>query len=238
MRTIVIVGAALLGGLLSIALVGMNVCAAGSLNIIEGATGTYVKGSLKDHTIKLEASSGIDVSGITVDDDKLVPGEDDKYQKSEETPETPAPSETPDPSETTTPPIPAPSEPVPSASEPAPSETLSPSEAAPTPTPATIGFQNFFAPVKVYAAETDTKVYTLVISGTYLETLFVGEHKVTVSAYDDGELISADATINVAEASAATTETQALQHRRRQPQQKGLFCLDKKPFIPKIRNLH
>ena len=227
------IGTALLGGLLSIALVGMNVCAAGSLTVIEGATGTYVKGSKQDHIMKVQASDRTEVKGITVDGNELEPEHWNLQGPEEEAPtptseaptptsEAPVPtSEAPVPTSeapvpTSEAPVPTSEAPVPTSEAPVPtSEAPVPTSAAPTPTSAVptptsaipdIVNYNLFSPIKVQAAETDTKVYTFVISGTYLETLSIGQHEVVASIWDDGEEKSASAKINVVEQSVTPSE--------------------------------
>ena len=73
------IGAVLMGVLLSTSLIGTNVFAAGTespaesetvFEIVEGATGTYVKGSKKDHVIKVRMSTTAEkIHKVTVDGD-------------------------------------------------------------------------------------------------------------------------------------------------------------------------
>lgn len=75
------IGAVLMGVLLSTSLIGTNVLAAETappaesetvFEIVEGATGTYVKGSKKDHLIKVRISTTAEkIHKVTVDDKEL-----------------------------------------------------------------------------------------------------------------------------------------------------------------------
>ena len=105
------IGAVLMGVLLSTSLIGTNVFAAGTespaesetvFEIVEGATGTYVKGSKKDHVIKVRMSTTAEkIHKVTVDgDDKDKELDRDNWSAgdSEEVPPTtdaPATSEAP-----------------------------------------------------------------------------------------------------------------------------------------------
>ena len=160
------IGAVLMGVLLSTSLIGTNVFAEETeppaksetvFEIVEGATGTYVKGSKKDHVIKVRMSTTAEkIHKVTVDrDDNELDRDNWNDGNSEEVPPTtdaPVPSEAPSPSWAPAVPSegPSPSEaPAPSWAPAVPSEGPSTSGApAPTtdapspsetPTPATSG---------------------------------------------------------------------------------------------------
>ena len=111
------IGAVLMGVLLSTSLIGTNVFAEETeppaksetvFEIVEGATGTYVKGSKKDHVIKVRMSTTAEkIHKVTVDrDDNELDRDNWNDGNSEEVPPTtdaPVPSEAPSPSETPTP---------------------------------------------------------------------------------------------------------------------------------------
>lgn len=197
------IGAVLMGVLLSTSLIGTNVFAEGTeppaksetvFEIVEGATGTYVKGSKKDHLMKVRMSTTVEKIYIKVDDKEL---DRDNWSdgNSEEVP-------------------PTTEAPAPSSESPAPTELLPPS-ADPTAAvrkvkKSSVKSYNILTPINVQAAETETKIVPVTIKGTYLETLSLGEHKVSV--YIAGVEKSVTATINVvaqettSEAPAATTE--------------------------------
>ena len=226
------IGAVLMGVLLSTSLIGTNVFAEETeppaesetvFEIVEGATGTYVKGSKKDHLMKVRISITAEkIHKVTVDrDDNELDRDNWSDGDSEEVPpttDTPVTSEAPAPSSE----APAPSSEAPAPSAPAPSAdpTANPSADPPIdPTAAvrkvkksSVKSYNILTPINVQAAETETKIVPVTIKGTYLETLSLGEH--TVSAYIlDAEVEkSVTATINVvaqettSEAPEATTE--------------------------------
>ena len=103
------IGAVLMGVLLSTSLIGTNVFAEGTeppaesetvFQIVEGATGTYVKGSKKDHVIKVRMSTTAEkIHKVTVDrDDNELDRDNWNDGNSEEVPPTtdaPVPSEGP-----------------------------------------------------------------------------------------------------------------------------------------------
>ena len=103
------IGAVLMGVLLSTSLIGTNVFAEGTeppaesetvFQIVEGATGTYVKGSKKDHVIKVRMSTTAEkIHKVTVDgDDNELDRDNWSAGDSEEVPPTtdaPATSEAP-----------------------------------------------------------------------------------------------------------------------------------------------
>ena len=230
------IGAVLMGVLLSTSLIGTNVFAEGTeppaesetvFQIVEGATGTYVKGSKKDHVIKVRMSTTAEkIHKVTVDrDDNELDRDNWNDGNSEEVPPTtdaPVPSEGPStswapavPSEgpsTSEAPSPSwapavPSEGPSTSGAPAPTtDAPSPSE---TPTPATseaparkvkkssVKSYNILTPINVQAAETETKIVPVTIKGTYLETLSLGEHTVSAYILDAGVEKSVTATINV-----------------------------------------
>ena len=106
------IGAVLMGVLLSTSLIGTNVFAEETeppaksetvFQIVEGATGTYVKGSKKDHVIKVRMSTTAEkIHKVTVDrDDNELDRDNWSAGDSEEVPPTtdaPVPSEAPSPS--------------------------------------------------------------------------------------------------------------------------------------------
>ena len=106
------IGAVLMGVLLSTSLIGTNVFAEETeppaksetvFEIVEGATGTYVKGSKKDHVIKVRMSTTAEkIHKVTVDrDDNELDRDNWNDGNSEEVPPTtdaPVPSEAPSPS--------------------------------------------------------------------------------------------------------------------------------------------
>ena len=140
------IGAVLMGVLLSTSLIGTNVFAEETeppaksetvFEIVEGATGTYVKGSKKDHVIKVRMSTTAEkIHKVTVDrDDNELDRDNWNDGNSEEVPPTtdaPVPSEAPSPSWAPAVPSegPSPSEaPAPSWAPAVPSEGPSTSEA-------------------------------------------------------------------------------------------------------------
>ena len=237
------IGAVLMGVLLGTSLIGTNVFATETeppaesetvFEIVEGATGTYVKGSKKDHVIKVRMSTTAEkIHKVTVDRDdneldrdNWSAGDSEKVPPTTEAPapttEAPAPTtEAPAPSSEAPAPsseAPAPSSeaPAPSSEAPAPSsEAPAPSSEAPVPSseaPAppldttapvrkvkksSVKSYNILTPINVQAAETETKIVPVTIKGTYLETLSLGEHKVSAYILDAGVERSVTATINV-----------------------------------------
>ena len=230
------IGAVLMGVLLGTSLIGTNVFAIETeppaesetvFEIVEGATGTYVKGSKKDHVIKVRMSTTAEkIHKVTVDrDDNELDRDNWSAGDSEKVPpttEAPAPSsEAPAPSSeapapTTEAPAPSSEAPAPSSEAPAPSsEAPAPSSEAPAPSseaPAppldttapvrkvkksSVKSYNILTPINVQAAETETKIVPVTIKGTYLETLSLGEHKVSAYILDAGVEKSVTATINV-----------------------------------------
>ena len=232
-----------MGVLLGTSLIGTNVFATETeppaesetvFEIVEGATGTYVKGSKKDHVIKVRMSTTAEkIHKVTVDRDdneldrdNWSAGDSEKVPPTTEAPapttEAPAPTtEAPAPSSEAPAPsseAPAPSSeaPAPSSEAPAPSsEAPAPSSEAPVPSseaPAppldttapvrkvkksSVKSYNILTPINVQAAETETKIVPVTIKGTYLETLSLGEHKVSAYILDAGVERSVTATINV-----------------------------------------
>ena len=171
------IGAVLMGVLLSTSLIGTNVFAEETeppvnsetvFEIVEGATGTYVKGSKKDHLMKVRMSATVEKIYIKVDDKEL---DRDNWSDGN-------------------------SEEVPPTTE-APSTTEPPTEAPPTTAQkvkkSSVKSYNILTPINVQAAE--IKDVPVTIKGTYLETLSLGEHKVSV--YIAGVEKSVTATINV-----------------------------------------
>ena len=244
------IGAVLMGVLLGTSLIGTNVFATETeppaesetvFEIVEGATGTYVKGSKKDHVIKVRMSTTAEkIHKVTVDRDdneldrdNWSAGDSEKVPPTTEAPaptteapapttEAPAPTtEAPAPSSeapapTTEAPAPSSEAPAPSSEAPAPSsEAPAPSSEAPVPSseaPAppldttapvrkvkksSVKSYNILTPINVQAAETETKIVPVTIKGTYLETLSLGEHKVSAYILDAGVEKSVTATINV-----------------------------------------
>ena len=230
------IGAVLMGVLLGTSLIGTNVFATETeppaesetvFEIVEGATGTYVKGSKKDHVIKVRMSTTAEkIHKVTVDRDdneldrdNWSAGDSEKVPPTTEAPapttEAPAPTtEAPAPSSET--PAPSSEAPAPSSEAPAPSsEAPAPSSEAPVPSseaPAppldttapvrkvkksSVKSYNILTPINVQAAETETKIVPVTIKGTYLETLSLGEHKVSAYILDAGVERSVTATINV-----------------------------------------
>lgn len=140
-------------------------------------------------------------------------------------PTTEAPAPTPSPAPTTEAPAPIPSSaptteapaptpsPAPTTAEaPAPSKAPTTSEApvatskAPT-TEAPATNSNIFAPIQVQAEEVATRTLTYTISGEYLETLSLGEHKVAVNVYGADGLETLNAAITVVAQQTTTSET-------------------------------
>ena len=240
------IGAVLMGVLLSTSLIGTNVFAEETeppaesetvFEIVEGATGTYVKGSKKDHVIKVRISITAEkIHKVTVDrDDNELDRDNWSDGDSEEVPptteapapttEAPAPttdtpavtseapavtSEAPAvtseaPAVTSEAPAVTSEAPAPSSEAPAPSsESPAPTEFLPDPTAAarkvkksSVKSYNILTPINVQAAETETKIVPVTIKGTYLETLSLGEHKVSAYILDAGVEKSVTATINV-----------------------------------------
>ena len=216
------IGAVLMGVLLGTSLIGTNVFATETeppaesetvFEIVEGATGTYVKGSKKDHVIKVRMSTTAEkIHKVTVDrDDNELDRDNWSAGDSEKVPpttEAPAPTtEAPAPSSET--PAPSSEAPAPSSEAPAPSsEAPVPSSEAPAPPldttapvrkvkKSSVKSYNILTPINVQAAETETKIVPVTIKGTYLETLSLGEHKVSAYILDAGVERSVTATINV-----------------------------------------
>ncbi len=191
------IGAVLMGVLLSTSLIGTNVFAEETeppvnsetvFEIVEGATGTYVKGSKKDHLMKVRMSTTVEKIYIKVDDKELDRDNWSDGNSEEVPPTTEAPSTTEPPTEgptTTEPPTEGPS------------TTEPPTEAPPTTAQkvkkSSVKSYNILTPINVQAAE--IKDVPVTIKGTYLETLSLGEHKVSV--YIAGVEKSVTATINV-----------------------------------------
>lgn len=187
------IGAVLMGVLLSTSLIGTNVFAEETespaesetvFQIVEGATGTYVKGSKKDHVIKVRMSTTAEkIHKVTVDrDDNELDRDNWSAGDSEKVP-------------------PTTDAPAPSSESPAPTELLPPS-ADPTAAvrkvkKSSVKSYNILTPINVQAAETETKIVPVTIKGTYLETLSLGEHKVSAYILDAGVEKSVTATINV-----------------------------------------
>ena len=175
------IGAVLMGVLLSTSLIGTNVFAEETeppaksetvFEIVEGATGTYVKGSKKDHVIKVRMSTTAEkIHKVTVDrDDNELDRDNWNDGNSEEVPPTtdaPVPSEAPSPSETPTPATSG--APAPTTDAPSPSETPTPatSEApARKVKKSSVKSYNILTPINVQAAETETKIVPVTIKGT------------------------------------------------------------------------
>ena len=202
------IGAVLMGVLLSTSLIGTNVFAEETeppaesetvFEIVEGATGTYVKGSKKDHVMKVRISITAEkIHKVTVDrDDNELDRDNWSDGDSEEVPPT---TDTPVTSEA----------PAPSSEAPAPPlDTTAPVRKVKK---SSVKSYNILTPINVQAAETETKIVPVTIKGTYLETLSLGEHKVSAYILDAGVEKSVTATINVvaqettSEAPEATTE--------------------------------
>lgn len=237
------IGAVLMGVLLGTSLIGTNVFATETeppaesetvFEIVEGATGTYVKGSKKDHVIKVRMSTTAEkIHKVTVDNPENELDRDNwsDGDSEEVPPTTDAPVTSEAPAVTSEAPAPSSEAPAPSSEAPAPSsEAPAPSSEAPAPSseaPAppldttapvrkvkksSVKSYNILTPINVQAAETETKIVPVTIKGTYLETLSLGEHKVSAYILDAGVEKSVTATINVvaqettSEAPAATTE--------------------------------
>ena len=223
------IGAVLMGVLLSTSLIGTNVFATETeppaesetvFEIVEGATGTYVKGSKKDHVIKVRMSTTAEkIHKVTVDNPKNELDRDNWSDgNSEEVPPTTdAPVTSEAPAVTSEAPAPSSEAPAPSSEAPAPSSEA-PAPPLDTTAPvrkvkkSSVKSYNILTPINVQAAETETKIVPVTIKGTYLETLSLGEHKVSAYILDAGVEKSVTATINVvaqettSEAPAATTE--------------------------------
>ncbi|MFR8668301.1 MAG: hypothetical protein ACLVEI_10645, partial [Anaerobutyricum soehngenii] len=134
------IGAVLMGVLLSTSLIGTNVFAEETespaesetvFQIVEGATGTYVKGSKKDHVIKVRMSTTAEkIHKVTVDrDDNELDRDNWSAGDSEKVPPT-----TDAPAPTTEAPAPTTEAPAPTTDAPAPSsEAPAPSSEAPAP---------------------------------------------------------------------------------------------------------
>ena len=203
------IGAVLMGVLLSTSLIGTNVFAEGTeppaesetvFEIVEGAAGTYVKGSKKDHLMKVRISTTAEkIHKVTVDNKEL---DRDNWNdgNSEEVPpttDTPVTSEAP----AVTSEAPAVTSEGPSTSwAPAPSEAPAPTtDASGAPArkvkKSSVKSYNILTPINVQAAE--TKIVPVTIKGTYLETLSLGEHTVSAYILDAGVEKSVTATINV-----------------------------------------
>ena len=203
------IGAVLMGVLLSTSLIGTNVFAEGTeppaksetvFEIVEGATGTYVKGSKKDHLMKVRMSTTVEKIYIKVDDKELDRDNWNDGNSEEVPPTTDAPATTEPPTEgpsTTEPPTEGPTTTEPPTEAP---PTTEPTELLPDPSAAaqkvkksSVKSYNILTPINVQAAE--IKDVPVTIKGTYLETLSLGEHKVSV--YIAGVEKSVTATINV-----------------------------------------
>ena len=253
------IGAVLMGVLLSTSLIGTNVFAEETeppaesetvFEIVEGATGTYVKGSKKDHLMKVRISITAEkIHKVTVDrDDNELDRDNWSAGDSEEVPpttEAPATSEAPAvtseapavtseapavtseapavtseapavtseapavtseaPAVTSEAPAVTSEAPAPTTDGPAPTtEAPVPTEILPDPTApvrkvkkSSVKSYNILTPINVQAAETETKIVPVTIKGTYLETLSLGEHKVSAYILDAGVEKSVTATINV-----------------------------------------
>ena len=223
------IGAVLMGVLLSTSLIGTNVFAAGTespaesetvFEIVEGATGTYVKGSKKDHVIKVRMSTTAEkIHKVTVDgDDKDKELDRDNWSAGDSegvppTTDAPATSEAPAvtseapavtseaPAVTSEAPAVTSEAPAPSSESPAPTEYIPPSVDPTAPVrkvkKSSVKSYNILTPINVQAAETETKIVPVTIKGTYLETLSLGEHTVSAYILDAGVEKSVTATINV-----------------------------------------
>ena len=188
------IGAVLMGVLLSTSLIGTNVFAEETeppaesetvFEIVEGATGTYVKGSKKDHVIKVRMSTTAEkIHKVTVDRDEDELDRDNwSAGDSEEVPPT------------TEAPAPSSEAPAPSSEAPAPPlDTTAPVRKVKK---SSVKSYNILTPINVQAAETETKIVPVTIKGTYLETLSLGEHTVSAYILDAGVEKSVTATINV-----------------------------------------
>ena len=209
------IGAVLMGVLLSTSLIGTNVFAEETeppaesetvFEIVEGATGTYVKGSKKDHIMKVRISITAEkIHKVTVDrDDNELDRDNWSDGDSEEVPPTTdAPAVTSE--------APAVTSEAPAVTSEAPavtSEAPAPSSEAPAPPldttapvrkvkKSSVKSYNILTPINVQAAETETKIVPVTIKGTYLETLSLGEHTVSAYILDAGVEKSVTATINV-----------------------------------------
>ena len=230
------IGAVLMGVLLSTSLIGTNVFAEETeppaesetvFEIVEGATGTYVKGSKKDHIMKVRISITAEkIHKVTVDrDDNELDRDNWSDGDSEEVPPTTdapavtseAPAVTSEaPAVTSEAPAvtseaPAVTSEAPAVTSEAPavtSEAPAPSSEAPAPPldttapvrkvkKSSVKSYNILTPINVQAAETETKIVPVTIKGTYLETLSLGEHTVSAYILDAGVEKSVTATINV-----------------------------------------
>ena len=230
------IGAVLMGVLLSTSLIGTNVFAEETeppaesetvFEIVEGATGTYVKGSKKDHIMKVRISITAEkIHKVTVDrDDNELDRDNWSDGDSEEVPPTTdapavtseAPAVTSEaPAGTSEAPAvtseaPAVTSEAPAVTSEAPavtSEAPAPSSEAPAPPldttapvrkvkKSSVKSYNILTPINVQAAETETKIVPVTIKGTYLETLSLGEHTVSAYILDAGVEKSVTATINV-----------------------------------------
>ena len=195
------IGAVLMGVLLGTSLIGTNVFATETeppaesetvFEIVEGATGTYVKGSKKDHVIKVRMSTTAEkIHKVTVDrDDNELDRDNWSAGDSEKVPPT-----TEAPAPTTEAPAPTTEAPAPSSEAPAPPlDTTAPVRKVKK---SSVKSYNILTPINVQAAETETKIVPVTIKGTYLETLSLGEHKVSAYILDAGVEKSVTATINV-----------------------------------------
>ena len=208
------IGAVLMGVLLSTSLIGTNVFAEETeppaesetvFEIVEGATGTYVKGSKKDHLMKVRISITAEkIHKVTVDrDDNELDRDNWSDGDSEEVPpttEAPVTSEAPAvtseaPAVTSEAPAPSSEAPAPSSEAPAPPlDTTAPVRKVKK---SSVKSYNILTPINVQAAETETKIVPVTIKGTYLETLSLGEHTVSAYILDAGVEKSVTATINV-----------------------------------------
>ena len=202
------IGAVLMGVLLSTSLIGTNVFAEETeppaesetvFEIVEGATGTYVKGSKKDHIMKVRISITAEkIHKVTVDrDDNELDRDNWSDGDSEEVPPTTdAPAVTSEaPAVTSEAPAVTSEAPAPSSEAPAPPlDTTAPVRKVKK---SSVKSYNILTPINVQAAETETKIVPVTIKGTYLETLSLGEHTVSAYILDAGVEKSVTATINV-----------------------------------------
>ena len=180
------IGAVLMGVLLGTSLIGTNVFATETeppaesetvFEIVEGATGTYVKGSKKDHVIKVRMSTTAEkIHKVTVDNPENELDRDNWSDGDSE--EVPPTTDAPVTSEAPAPPL----------------DTTAPVRKVKK---SSVKSYNILTPINVQAAETETKIVPVTIKGTYLETLSLGEHKVSAYILDAGVEKSVTATINV-----------------------------------------
>ena len=190
------IGAVLMGVLLGTSLIGTNVFATETeppaesetvFEIVEGATGTYVKGSKKDHVIKVRMSTTAEkIHKVTVDNPENELDRDNwsDGDSEEVPPTTDAPVTSEAPAVTSEAPAPSSEAPAPSSEAPAPPlDTTAPVRKVKK---SSVKSYNILTPINVQAAETETKIVPVTIKGTYLETLSLGEHKVSAYILDAG----------------------------------------------------